>query len=134
MRLVVVRAKRHQFPVADCSPSKQHPQETKASLCKLCHFSSFLFFMCLIDFDSYSSTSHGFFSHTHWLCSDVEQDFWYTTFFDDRSWPNAFVIWNQPFLYDGSLVGFDDLARLVWHYDLQSETVFCRAWMSYGNC
>ena len=81
---------------------------------------------------SHSSTSHGFFTHTHWLCSNVEEEHWYTSHFDDSSWSNAYVLWNDAMYSDGTLDSFDDRARLIWHHDLSTSTVFCRGRMFYG--
>ena len=81
----------------------------------------------------FSSTSTNFVSHTHWLCSTEEEDLWYTSRFDDSSWSNAYVIWNHAAYTDGTLDSFDNRTRLLWHYDLQSDTIFCRGRVFFGG-
>ena len=80
-----------------------------------------------------SSTSNGVFSGSHLLCSNAEEDGWFKSRFDESSWPNAYVISEHSAYSDGTLNSFDDQARLVWHHELDSDTIYCRVRLFYGN-
>ena len=79
----------------------------------------------------FRSTSHGFVTGPHWRCYDVEESGWYSSWFDDSSWSNAFPAPNEGSASYTS--AFPDQAQLIWHYDADNvNTVYCRARLCYG--
>ena len=75
----------------------------------------------------FRETSHGFFSDSRWKCSLEERSAWFTSTFDDSSWPEAVTQEDDAYYtHPDFLANFNSQARTIWAQDAEGQTVFCR--------
>ena len=82
-----------------------------------------------------SKSDHGFYTHTHWKCTNVEEPGWFTTRFDDSHWPQAIVVDHSFGFYrqDEYLNEWTGLEKFIWTSSIADLNMYCRARMCYGN-
>ena len=78
------------------------------------------------------STSHGFYSGSHWKCSTEKQTGWFATRFDDSLWPNAVIQESHAFYSTADFTAYHTNAKVIWS-DTHDDVIYCRARMCYGN-
>ena len=82
-----------------------------------------------------SKSDHGFYTHTHWKCTNVEEPGWFTNRFDDSHWPQATV---RPDVHYGFyqeeeyLNDWTGVEKFIWTSSFADLNIYCRARMCYG--
>ena len=94
----------------------------KASLVKTCTLNS-------------RSSTHGFFTDSHWRCSTNASGIWYSALYDDSSWSNAMPISeHSDYTTDYLRDNFGLYAKLLWYFDdSYTGNIYCRARLAYGK-
>ena len=82
---------------------------------------------------NFSKTSNGFYSNSHWKCSNVEEPGWFTNRFDDRHWSYGLVIRGDEYTSDEFRDEWPLTAQFIGTRDTQDTDIYCRGRLCHGE-